>query len=483
MKNKKFLLIIGAISIVIIWVFIKTITSPKNIIEKYDREIESLKEDILDINKSIANYYKKTNSEIPKYLLLYTTKKVVMRKIPTKTKKTIERIAKETIILINVGIIEITQNKSNFIIDPSKIEDAKSIPQKNENTNVIVDPVKISMLLPLLEKKLIYQNKLFKAHEQKGDYYLDELYRKDKTSPYYEYKFLGDKELSYALETKKKSITINTNEKKQRSLTFKTTDVIKTMIKTRRLAIDNYERASEAFEDKTSQLFNLTENSPVLFPIPLKLVNSKDILNQALITNQTVKEEYLTQRVKPVIHYKIGKAFMQIVGFAQFTNAKKDYLKKYLGFAEKEFLITLGIDENHSSSIYDLASLYNHRYLKFDDPNNEYMLKKAEELLYKLISNPKKNVHKENALFLLGKIYWSMGLLSKAKINNIQKLDNKVRISQLERLRKAESIFSNIMKMRKLSDKSDLYKKANKYQREVQKVIDRKEREGKIRIK
>ena len=286
----------------------------------------------------------------------------------------------------------------------------------------------------LLQKHYKVQLNLALVYEEKGDYFLEEEYKSDKTAPE-KYKVINQYEQDDLLyELKRKSHLSN--------------DIMKLVVETRNRALKNYKLATRALDDNIINLYALLpldEKLPklkgvVLFPVEtrigdLKIKNQKEDFSRLYLKNRDFRLRFMGQRVKVNIHYKMGKCYQQLTNYALLKKENLDKIKQYYHLAEKEFLISWGV-QKHSPSLFNLAQLYTHRYEKLNENNKTQLLHMSEALINDYLKpitvttvtkdffgnevikerkETKSQREMEKGLFLLGKVYYLMGNLDAAQ--------------------------------------------------------------------
>lgn len=349
-------------------------------------------------------------------------------------------------------------------------------------------------LKELFEENIEIREMLAETYRFKGDYFFDTTFLYDKKAPK-EYIKYQKSFKDYTPERLKSDLKNQPARAEQ---------AIKLMVKTRKLALENYQKATEVMSDKTTSLYVLVKDSPFLNPIPLRIGSGQDKLTQIFRDNEKIvsREKYFNICVNSRFHHKIARVHSQLAIYESYTRLNRDKLKQLIDMAELEYLIAWGAEYESHKVKFDLADLYIYRYQNLEGFNKEFQLQKAEMLLKLLMSKKKVQIVKLSgkkvniqsikqaprwlqikSLLLLGNIYYQMSGLDAEQYDNLRKIDfkfagekkntKKIRLYLLEL---SKDIFKNRL-LANLSENSAGFDEISSSLKQIETEIERLKRE------
>ncbi|MDH5679979.1 MAG: hypothetical protein OEZ36_00210 [Spirochaetota bacterium] len=332
-----------------------------------------------------------------------------------------------------------------------------------------------SELKALLARRYEIQSKLASYYQLKGDYFLKELYRKDKYRP------PGIWRDHFKRYTQEKL------ELELRAAVPEAQEAMELIIKTRKLAIKNYDLACEALEDRSSEIYTVRKMDPVIKLNPLVVLKKEESFIELFEKDSSLFRKYLSSRVMARTHFNKGLAYRQLASFYNYSDISR--VSESLLEAEREFWIAVGVDELFLKGFYFIAESYFYRYDKVKDVNRDYYLSKTMSLLEyyagesglsemvtfkvfydkpitKDVKHRMSQFYYWKSLFLLGRVYVELAGLSKPRLEKLQlkysmlfKPRVSVKENRVSQLRKAIIIYKDRL-MGIIPEKSPTYKAA-----------------------
>ena len=330
-------------------------------------------------------------------------------------------------------------------------------------------------LKSLLARRYELQSKLATYYQLKGDYFLKELYRKDKHRPPGIWRDHFNRYDTEKLEMELKAQVPEAGE------------AMKLLVKTRKLAIKNYDLACEALEDRTSAIYTVRKSDPVIKLNPLVVMKKEERFIELFQKNSILFRKYLASRVMARAHFNKGLAYRQLASF--YLHSDLSRVSESLQAAEREFWIAVGVDELFLKGFYFISECYFYRYDKIKDVNKDYYLSKtmslleyysgekgfSEQVTFKVfydmpiikdVKHRMSQMYYWKSLFLLGRVYVELAGLSKPRLKKLQlkysmlfKPQVTVRASRTGYLNKALTIYKDRL-MSTIPEKSPIYKTA-----------------------